>query len=212
MADVVKEIAESILNLDRASIGGQVEAALAAGTDPETILNEAMISSMEEAGRRFENEEFFVPEMLLAAKTMKEGMTVLTPYLAEKNVKSLGKMVVGTVQGDLHDIGKNLVAIMAEGGGFEVDDLGVDVSAEKFVEAARGEGVRLVALSSLMTTTLPIMRGTIEALKEAGLLDKVRVIVGGAAVTEPFSQEIGAHGYAPDASRALRLAKSLITR
>lgn len=137
---------------------------------------------------RGEEGEFFVPEMLLAAKAMKEEMTVLKPHLVAKDVKPLGKMVLGTVKGDLHEIGKNLVGLMAEGGGIEVEDLGVDVPPERFAEAARGEGVQLVALSSLMTTTLPIVKSTIEALKEGGILDGARIIVGGAVVTDTFAQ------------------------
>ena len=210
MADVVKEIADGILSFDRVSVNAKVEAALAAGIAPEIILNEGMIAAMGEVGRLFEEEEFFVPEMLLAAKTMQQGLAVLKPHLAESGVKPVGKMVVGTVKGDLHDIGKNLVGIMVEGGGFEVEDLGIDVPPERFVEAARADDVRIVGLSSLLTTTMPNMKATIEALKEAGVRDRVKVIVGGAPLNDAYAREIGADGYAPDASRAVKLARSLL--
>lgn len=210
MEDVVKEIADCILNFDRASIEGKVEAALGAGIAPETILNEGMIAAMGEVGRLFEEEEFFVPEMLVAAKTMQQGLAVLKPHLAEKGVRPVGKMVLGTVKGDLHDIGKNLVAMMVEGGGFEVEDLGVDVPPETFAEAARADDVRIIALSALLTTTMPNMKATIEALKEAGIRDRVKVMVGGAPLTDAYAEEIGADGYAPDASRAVKLARSLL--
>ena len=210
MADVVKEIADGILSFDRVSVNAKVEAALAAGIAPEIILNEGMIAAMGEVGRLFEEEEFFVPEMLLAAKTMQQGLAVLRPHLAESGVKPVGKMVVGTVKGDLHDIGKNLVGIMVEGGGFEVEDLGIDVPPERFVEAAMDEDVRIVGLSALLTATKPNMKDTIDALEEAGVRDRVKIIVGGAALTDAYAQEIGADGYAPDASRALKVARSLL--
>ncbi|HAA37793.1 MAG TPA: cobalamin-binding protein, partial [Firmicutes bacterium] len=164
-----------------------------------------------QVGEAFKNDEIFVPEMLMAARAMKAGVEVLTPHLKEAGAEPIGKLIIGTVAGDLHDIGKNLVAMMIEGAGFEVIDLGVDVPAEKFVEAINANpDAQILALSSLLTTTLPASKATIEAVVAAGLRDKVKIMVGGAPVTQEFADEVGADGYAEDAASAAELAKSLL--
>ena len=191
-------------------IEADVQDALDAGISPEVILNESMVSAMDEVGALFEAGEYFVPEMLIAAHTMQTGLARLKPLLIEEGVKPSGSIVIGTVQGDLHDIGKNLVAMMLEGGGFEVFDLGTDVSPDAFLEAIREHSPNLVGLSALLTTTMQKMRETISVIEESGLRDQVKIIVGGAPVTEAFATEIGAEGYASDASKAVSLAKDLV--
>jgi 5-methyltetrahydrofolate--homocysteine methyltransferase len=187
-----------------------VQAALDENLAPGVILTDGMIPAMGEVGRLFEEGEYFVPEMLIAARAMQAGLGLLKPHLASSNVKATGTVVIGTVKGDLHDIGKNLVGLMLEGAGFEVKDLGVDVPPEKFVEAVRAGGVDIVALSALLTTTMPSMKATIEALAQAEVRDQVKVMVGGAPVTQEYANQIGADGYSQDASRAATLAKSLV--
>jgi 5-methyltetrahydrofolate--homocysteine methyltransferase len=184
-----------------------VKQALAADLPPEQILNEGLIAGMSEVGRLFEIGEFFVPEMLIAARAMKSGLQLLRPKLAEANVKAVGTVVIGTVQGDLHDIGKNLVAMMLEGAGFAVIDLGVDVSPQKFVDAIKEHKPNLVGLSALLTTTMPKMKDTLQSLEAAGLRKSVKVMIGGAPVTEKYAGDIGADLYAPDASSAANRAK-----
>ena len=206
----LETIYEAVLNGDAARADKEVSAQLAAGTPAEDILYKACIPAMEEVGRLFEEGEKFVPEMLISARAMQTGMRLLRPHLADKDIKTVGKVVVGTVAGDLHDIGKNLVAMMLEGSGFEVIDLGTDVSPAKFVEAVRGHQPQVIGMSALLTTTMPSMRATIEALKEAGLRDQVKVMIGGAPITQDFADKIGADGFAPDASSASRKAKSLV--
>ena len=169
-----------------------------------------MIAAMKEVGRLFEEGDYFVPEMLIAARAMQAGMALLKPHLLSSEVKSAGRVAIGTVKGDLHDIGKNLVALMLEGAGFEVIDLGVDVPPEKFVDAITNSGADIVAFSALLTTTMPNMKVTIDAIQAAGLRDKVKVIIGGAPVTQAYADQIGADGYSADASRAVSLAKSLM--
>lgn len=176
---------------------------------PEIILYDSMIEAMGEVGQRFEEGTFFVPEMLIAAKAMQSGLDILRPLLADSDIEPVGRFVIGTVQGDIHDIGKNLVVMMLEGAGFEVEDLGVNVPAEKFVEAVQS-GTELIGMSALLTTTMPNMQVVIDALTEAGLRDKVKIVIGGAPVTQEFSDRIGADGYAPDASQAVALSKRLI--
>jgi 5-methyltetrahydrofolate--homocysteine methyltransferase len=210
MEQVMQEIYTSILNGENKVVPVKVQAALDAGLDASRILNEGMIAAMAEVGRLFEEGEYYVPEMLISARSMQAGLAVLKPHLMQANVRSAGKVVAGTVKGDLHDIGKNLVCMMLEGAGFEIHDLGTDVSPEKFVSAVQEEEVDIVALSALLTTTMPNMKVTIEALKEAGLRERVKVIIGGAPVTDGYAQQIGADGYSPDASRAVSLAKSLL--
>jgi 5-methyltetrahydrofolate--homocysteine methyltransferase len=191
-------------------IEADVQDALDAGIPPELILNESMVSAMDEVGALFEAGEYFVPEMLIAAHTMQTGLAILKPLLIEGGVEPSGSIVIGTVQGDLHDIGKNLVAMMLEGGGFEVFDLGTDVSPDAFLEAIREHSPNIVGLSALLTTTMQKMRETISVIEESGLRDQVKIIVGGAPVTEAFATEIGAEGYASDASKAVSLAKDLV--
>jgi len=210
MEPVIKEIFDSILEGSQKVTVVKVQEALDKGINPGVILNDGMVAAMAEVGRLFEEGEYFVPEMLIAARAMQNGLAVLKPHLASANVKSQGKVVAGTVKGDLHDIGKNLVCMMLEGAAFEIVDLGSDVTPEKFVEAIRTTGANVVCMSALLTTTMPNMKTTIEALKSAGLRDKVKVMVGGAPLTDQYAREIGADGYAPDASRAVALAKSLL--
>jgi 5-methyltetrahydrofolate--homocysteine methyltransferase len=186
-----------------------VQGALDQGIEADVILNESLIPAMGEVGKRFEEGEFFVPEMLISARAMKAGLAILKPYLVDSGVESAGIVAIGTVQGDLHDIGKNLVAVMLEGAGFEVRDLGVDVPPETFVDAAN-EGAQVIGLSALLTTTMPKMEQTIQALREANALNKVSVIIGGAPVTESYAQQIGADAFAPDASSATRVVRQLI--
>ena len=186
-----------------------VQKALEESLMPDAILHQALIPAMAEVGARFERQEFFVPEMLVAARAMQSGLKVIRPLLAERGVQPIARVVIGTVQGDLHDIGKNLVAMMLEGAGFDVLDLGVDVKPDQFVKAA-AEGVQVIAMSALLTTTMTNMKTVIQALDEAGVRDKVRIIVGGAPVTEAFAASIGADGYAPDASNAVTRTKALL--
>ena len=209
MEQIIKEIYNGILEGQHKAVEAKVKTALDSGVNPKTLLDEGMIAAMAEVGRLFEIGEYYVPEMLIAARAMQHGLAVLKPHLKEANVQSAGKVAIGTVKGDLHDIGKNLVAMMLEGAGFEIMDLGTDVAPEKYVAAVQA-GANLVALSALLTTTMPNMKAVIEGLKAAGLRDKAKVIIGGAPVTDSYAAQIGADGYAPDASRAVNLAKSLV--
>ena len=204
---MVSELRQSVIDGNAPEARSRAQQALADGLPPEQILNEGLISAMAEVGRLFEAGEYYVPEMLIAARAMKGGLEVLRPGLAAANVKAIGKVVIGTVQGDLHDIGKNLVAMMVEGAGLEVVDLGTDVPPAKFVEAVRQHAPNLVGMSALLTTTMPKMKETVQALTAAGLRDGVKVMVGGAPVTERYARDIGADLYAPDASSAATAAK-----
>lgn len=210
MEDLFSPIFQAILEGNQTAARAAVERALEANLEAELILKQAMMPAMQEVGRLFEEGEYFVPEMLVAARAMQAGMNLLKPRLVQAEVASSGKVVAGTVKGDLHDIGKNLVCMMLEGAAFEIIDLGTDVPPEKFVEAVKSSGAQLVALSALLTTTMPHMKQTIEALQQAGLRQRIKVMVGGAPVTETFARQIGADGYAPDASRAVALAKLLV--
>lgn len=210
MNPLLQPLYDSILDGDAKSVPPKVQAALDGGVDPASILNDGMISAMAEVGRMFEEGEYFVPEMLISARAMQAGLAILKPHLAQANVQSAGVVVAGTVRGDLHDIGKNLVCMMLEGAAFEIIDLGVDVPPEKFIEAVQSSGAKLVALSALLTTTMPNMLTTIEAFKAAGLRDSVKIMVGGAPITDTYAREIGADGYSPDASKAVALARSLV--
>jgi 5-methyltetrahydrofolate--homocysteine methyltransferase len=201
--------------LQSAVIEGDVEGAkqetrraIEGDAEPKDILNSGLIPGMEEVGRRYEEGSYFLPEMLAAAQAMKAGLAELRPLLAEQDVEPIGRVALGTVQGDVHDIGKNLVGIMLEGAGFEIVDLGADVPPEAFVDAA--SDVEAIGLSALLTTTMPAMEAVIEVLEEAGVRDKVKVIVGGAPVTDAFAEKIGADGYSPDASSAVRKIKGLL--
>jgi len=209
MTTIIKTINEKVILGDDKGVTSCVERALAEGMTASTILNSALIPPMGEVGRRFENGEYFVPEMLMAARAMKAGLKLLKPILAESHIEPLGRVAIGTVKGDLHDIGKNLVAIMLEGSGLEIIDLGVDVSPAQFVNAVHS-GVGIVALSTLLTTTMPQMKAVIETLAGAGLRDRVKVMVGGAPVTQAFAEEIGADAYGKDASAATRLVKQFL--
>jgi 5-methyltetrahydrofolate--homocysteine methyltransferase len=206
----IEAIYEAVLDGDAATAKTEVEAALEAGISAADILNKGCIPAMVEVGRLFEVGEKFVPEMLISARAMKEGMAILQPYLVEAGVEPVGKVILGTVVGDLHDIGKNLVRMMLEGTGFEVIDLGVDVSPQRFVEAVKEHQPHYVGLSALLTTTMPGMKATIEALEKDGVREQVMVMVGGAPVTEQFAEQIGADLYAPDASAAASRAKALL--
>jgi 5-methyltetrahydrofolate--homocysteine methyltransferase len=186
------------------------ERALAEGADPNELLDRYMIPAMDEVGRRFDCQEYFVPELLIAARAMKTALELLTPRLAQAGGRKAGKVIIGTVKGDIHDIGKNLVASMLEGGGFEVTDLGVDVPAEKFVEAVGNQENVIVAMSALLTTTMGYMREVIKALEQAGIRSRVKVMIGGAPVTQRFADEIGADGYSENASGAVVLARRLL--
>jgi methylmalonyl-CoA mutase cobalamin-binding domain/chain len=183
---------------------------LGMGMDPETLLYDALIPSLEEVGARFERGDFFVPEMLIAARAMQGALDILRPLLAETGAKPIGTFVMGTVKGDVHDIGKNLVNIMLEGAGFTVYDLGVNVAPEKFVEQVQEHEPDIVGFSAFLTTTMPMFKANINALEKSGLRDRVIVMVGGAPVTQEYADAVGADGYAADASTAVRLAKALI--
>lgn len=210
MEMLIHAIYTDILEGHHKTVTSNMQSALEIGISPLIILQEGMIAAMSEVGRLFEAGEYYIPEMLVAARAMQAGLGVLKPYLIDAHVEPIGRVAIGTVEGDLHDIGKNLVAMMLEGAGFEIQDLGTDVSPAKFVQAAQNAGVDIIALSALLTTTMPNMKAVINALEQSGVRAKVKVIVGGAPLTESFAQEIGADGYAPDASRAVALAKSLL--
>ena len=207
----VEAVYNAVLEGNAPAAEAAVKAALAAGVNPDTILKQGCIAAMGEVGRLFEEGEMFVPEMLVSARAMQRGLVILKPLLVGQDSVSVGKAVVGTVKGDLHDIGKNLVAMMLEGQGFEVVDLGTDVTPQKFVDAVREHTPDLIGMSALLTTTMPSMPATIEALKEAGVRDQVKVMIGGAPVTQGFADKIGADGFAPDASSAARKAKELLS-
>lgn len=208
--DYKETIFEGILKGKREDVTEAVTAALANGLKAGELLYEAMIPAMAEVGRLFEANEYYVPEMLIAARAMKAGLALLRPELVKEDIEPQGKVILGTVKGDLHDIGKNLVSIMLEGAGFEIIDLGVDVSPDDFVRAAQENEADVIGLSALLTTTMPSMRDTVEALEETGMRDTVKVIIGGAPVTQKYADEIGADGYARDAAAAANLVKSLL--
>ena len=209
MEGVLKEIYDGIVEGKNKLVAEKVKDALDSGLPAGTILNESLIAGMAEVGRLFEEGEYFVPEMLIAARAMQAGLGLLKPHLKESGVKARGRVAIGTVKGDLHDIGKNLVSMMLEGAGYEIIDLGSDVAPEKFIDAVKNQGANFIAMSALLTTTMTNMKSTIDALEAAGLRGKVKVMVGGAPVTDAFAKQIGADGFAPDASRAVALAKAL---
>ena len=211
MEAVLTKLFDAVLEGDFGGVESNVQAALDAGLDPNVILNEGMIAAMREVGNRFEAGDYYVPEMLIAARAMQSGMGILKPYLQQADRKSSGRVVMGTVKGDLHDIGKNLVSLMLEGAGFEIIDLGVDVPAEEFVKAAMEAKPDIIGMSALLTTTMPSMKTTIDALTTAGLRNHVKVIIGGAPVTETYAHQIEADGFSPDASRAVNVALALIS-
>jgi 5-methyltetrahydrofolate--homocysteine methyltransferase len=209
MDEKLKPVYEAILEGDMGGATAGVQSALDDGVAAGDLLQSGLIPAMAEVGRLFEEGEYFVPEMLIAARAMKAGLELLKPLLVDSGIEPMGVVAIGTVKGDLHDIGKNLVAMMMEGAGFEIMDLGTDVSPEKFVEAVQN-GANIIGLSALLTTTMPSMAGTLEALKEAGVRDQVKVLIGGAPVTTEYANQIGADGYAPDASQAATLAKEFV--
>jgi 5-methyltetrahydrofolate--homocysteine methyltransferase len=208
MADL-SALAENLINGKAPEVKKLTEDALAEGVAPGDVLNDGLIKGMSVVGERFKNNEFYVPEVLIAARAMHAGMDILKPALAASGVKPIGRIMLGTVKGDLHDIGKNLVAMMMEGAGFEVVDLGIDVSPEQFVESAK-DGGGVIAMSALLTTTMTAMKTTMDALEESGIRDTVKVLIGGAPVTQNYADEIGADGYARDAASAADKAKELI--
>jgi corrinoid protein of di/trimethylamine methyltransferase len=209
MAELSK-LYEAVINGDNKAAAAITREALAEGADPLALVNDQMIPAMAEVGRRFECEEYFVPELLLAARAMKGALELIRPLLVERGAEPVGRVVIGTVKGDLHDIGKNLVASMLEGGGFEVIDLGADVAPEKFVSEAQAKNADIVALSALLTVTMPSMKTTIEALRAAGLRERVKVLIGGAPVTEEYAAQIGADGYGASAASAVPLARRVL--
>ena len=210
MEPILQTIQEKVIEGEMTEAVSLVKEAMQAGFPADRILNESLITAMNEVGQRFERGEFYIPEMLVAARTMQAALAILKPSLAQGGIHAAGKVVIGTVMGDLHEIGKNLVATMLEGAGFEIIDLGTDVPPEKFVAAVRDQQVDIVGISALLTTTMNAMRRTIEALEKAGLRQKVKIMIGGAPVTEAFAREIGADGYSPDASRAVTLARTFL--
>ena len=209
----IQEVSNAVQSGKSKIVGGLVQEALKEGYDPTEILNLGMIDAMSIVGEKFKNNEIFVPEMLIAARAMKKGVEVLKPHLAGDNTVSAGKLVIGTVAGDLHDIGKNLVAMMMESAGFEVIDLGVDVPAENFVNAVKNNSdVDIVCVSALLTTTMPAMKDTVKALTDAGFRDKIKVMVGGAPINQEFADEIGADAYTEDAASAAQVAKAFVNK
>ena len=207
----LKQIAENLIQGKAEKVKELVQKAVDEGEDVEKILNEALLAGMSVVGDKFKRNEFYVPEVLIAARAMKAGMEVIRPFLVEKNIKGEGTVVLGTVKGDLHDIGKNLVGMMLEGAGFEVVDLGVDIPAEKFIQVAKEKNADIIGLSALLTTTMPAMKDVISHVGSSNLQGKVKVMIGGAPVTQDYADEIGADGYAPDAASAVDKAKELLS-
>jgi len=207
----LKQIAENLIKGNAAKVKELTQKAVDEGENVEKILNEGLLAGMSTVGDKFKKNEFYVPEVLIAARAMKAGMEILKPLLTEKKIKGAGTVILGTVKGDLHDIGKNLVGMMLEGAGFEVIDLGIDVPPEKFIEEIKKTNAQIVGMSALLTTTMPAMKDVIAALTKEGVRKNVKVMIGGAPVTQEYADEIGADGYAPDAASAVDKAKELIT-
>ena len=206
----LKELYEAVVSGNAKATQAITQQALADGVDPLKLVNEYMVPAMDEVGRRFEANEYFVPELLISARAMKASLEIIRPILTARGDKPVGRVAIGTVKGDLHDIGKNLVASLLEGGGFEVIDLGVNVSPEKFIETVNTRQANIIAMSALLTTTMPSMKTTIDALKQAGVRDKVKVLIGGAPITQKYADEIGADGYSENAVGAVALAKKAV--
>ncbi|MGQ9524365.1 MAG: corrinoid protein [Armatimonadota bacterium] len=206
----LNELSQAVINGNKAKAEELTRQALADGISPIQIINEALVPGMAVVGEKFKCNEYYIPEVLVAARAMNSAMAIVKPMIVAGQLQPLGVVAIGTVRGDLHDIGKNLVMMMLEGAGFEIVDLGVDVAPEKFVEAVKSKGANVVAMSALLTTTMPSMKDTIAALQENGLRDKVKVIIGGAPVTQSYADSIGADGYAPDAASAVDKVKELI--
>ncbi len=211
MAELLESLKEAVITGNAPAAKELTEKALAENIPAKSILDDALIPGMMVVGEKFKNNEYYVPEVLIAARAMYAALDLLRPILSQSDVEPIGTVVIGTVKGDLHDIGKNLVRMMLEGGGFKVIDLGVDVAPEKFIEAIKEHNANILAMSALLTTTMPSMKLTIDALAEANLRDKVKVMVGGAPVTQEWAEEIGADGYAPDAASAVDKAKELLS-
>lgn len=207
---VLDEISENLQDGDVEAVKEGINEALDEGIEPDKILNEGLLSAMNIIGEKFSNNEIFVPEVLISARAMNGGMEILKPKLVESGVEAKGKVIIGTVEGDLHDIGKNLVRMMMEGAGFEVVDLGTDVSPAEFVEAAEENSPDIVAMSALLTTTMTNMEDVIDNLEESGLKDDLFVMVGGAPITDEFANDIGADAYSKDAAEAARTAKTAV--
>ena len=206
----IQTLYDAILNGNAKAAKEITQTSLAAGANPQALVDDTMIPAMNEVGRRYEANEYFVPELLIAARAMKASLELIRPLLSARGAEPVGRVVIGTVQGDLHDIGKNLVGAMLEGAGFEVIDLGVDVSPEKFMNAAKEKNATLIALSALLTTTMHSMKAVMEKLKESGMRGKVKVMIGGAPVTQKYADEIGADGYSSNANAAVALARKLV--
>ena len=206
----LRELYEAVVSGNAKATQALTQQALAEGVDPLKLVNEYMVPAMDEVGRRFEANEYFVPELLISARAMKASLEIIRPLLTARGDKPAGRVAIGTVKGDLHDIGKNLVGSLLEGGGFEVIDLGVNVSPEKFIATVNEKQANIVAMSALLTTTMPSMKTTIDALKQAGVRDKVKVLIGGAPITQKYADEIGADGYSENAVGAVALAKRAV--
>jgi 5-methyltetrahydrofolate--homocysteine methyltransferase len=206
----LRQIADNLIKGKAPEVKELVQKAIDEGEDVQKVLNEGLVAGMDVVGKKFKANEFYVPEVLIAARAMKAGMEILRPILVDKDIKGVGTVVLGTARGDLHDIGKNLVAMMLEGAGFEIIDLGVDVSPEKFIETAKEKKADLVGISALLTTTMPSMKDVVKVMRDSDLKDKVKVFIGGAPVTQSYADEIGADGYAPDAASAVDEAKQLL--
>jgi 5-methyltetrahydrofolate--homocysteine methyltransferase len=210
MENIVQEVNSAVLNGNAGEVKEKVQLALDNGIEAETILNSGLIAAMKEVGQLFEDGEYFVPEMLISARAMQSGMIILRPFLVAQDIKPIGKVVIGTVKGDLHDIGKNLVSMMLEGSGFQIFDLGTDVSPEKFLEAIKTHKPDIVGMSALLTTTMVNMEKTMQYLEENGARKGLKVIIGGAPISQKYADDIGADGYAPDASQAAVIANRLM--
>jgi 5-methyltetrahydrofolate--homocysteine methyltransferase len=205
-----KAIGDALIACDEDKVVGLVKSGLDQGVSAKDLLSQGLIAGMDVVGERMEKEEMFIPEVLVAAKAMSAAVQILKPLLAEGDTGAQGRVVIGTVKGDLHDIGKNLVAMMLESAGLEVYNIGVDVAPDKFVSELKARNANILALSALLTTTMPMMKETVSAVAKAGIRDQVKILVGGAPVTQAYAREIGADGYAPDAGSASKLAKSLL--
>jgi corrinoid protein of di/trimethylamine methyltransferase len=208
----LKQLYEAVVSGNAKASQTITQQALAEGIDPLQLVNEYMVPAMDEVGRRFETNEYFVPELLISARAMKASLDLIRPLLTARGTEPAGRVAIGTVKGDLHDIGKNLVASLLEGGGFEVIDLGVNVAPEKFIETVQSKNANIIAMSALLTTTMPAMKTTIEALKQAGVREKVKVLIGGAPITQKYADEIGADGFSENAVGAVALAKKAVAR
>ena len=207
---IFEQIAEQVVNGQADAVKELTGQALAENISAEDILNNGLVAGMNVVSEKFKNNEFFIPEVLVSARAMTAGLDILNPLLAAANVKAKGKVIIGTVKGDLHDIGKNIVGMMLQGAGYKIVDLGADVSKEKFIESMQQENADILGMSALLTTTMVYMKEVIQGLKEAGLRDKVKVIIGGAPVTQAYADKIEADGYAPDAASAIDLAEGLL--